>query len=550
MIRVSNITKAGRSLLMAATMLAGLAPMTHPSGAQAADGHSAEMPRLVREDGRYALMVDGAPYLVLGAQANNSSNWPSVLPQVWPAVDQVQANTLLMPIAWQQIEPTEGKFDFSFLDTLLAQAREHKKHLVLLWFGTWKNNSPSYAPDWVKLDNDRFPRVVESKGIMRGSLSPLAPATLDADRKAFVAFMRHLKQVDGQQHTVLMVQVENETGTYRAIRDFSPMAQKVFDGKVPDDLVKALKKQPGTWKDVFGKDADEFFHAYYVARFVDQVAAAGKAEYPIPMYVNAALRDPFKDQDPYSYSSGGPTWNVLDIWKAAAPNIDLIGPDIYERGYDFYTKTLEQYKRPDNALFVAETGNDSVYARYVFATLGHQGIGFAPFGIDYTRYVNYPLGAAKIDAEALEPFAMNFKLLGSLNRELAALSLKGKVWGASEPTAEHSNTLDLGPYKVTVGYGLPQFGEAKPTGNDKPCGGVVIAELAPNEYLVAGYHARVDFAQTTKAGKNGFMMASVEEGHFENGKWVFERLWNGDQTDYGLNFTSIPQILKVRFATY
>ncbi|MDE1146184.1 MAG: DUF5597 domain-containing protein [Azospirillaceae bacterium] len=542
--RLMGAKALGRSMLMAATVLAGMAPAV---GAHAAD--TTEMPRLVRQDGRFALMVDGAPYLVLGAQANNSSNWPAMLPQVWPAVEQVQANTLFMPIAWQQIEAKEGQFDFSFLDTLLTQAREHDKHLVLLWFGTWKNNGPAYAPDWVKLNNDRFPRVVDAKGLMRNSLSPLTPATLEADKKAFVAFMRHLKQAD-PQHTVIMVQVENETGTYGAVRDFRPEAQKVFEAKVPDDLVKALHKQPGTWKEVFGKDADEFFHAWHIARFVDQVAAAGKAEYPIPMYVNAALRDAFKDQDPYTYSSGGPTWNVLDVWKAGAPNIDMIGPDIYDRGYEFYTKTLEQYKRPDNALMVAETGNDQVYARYIFATLGHQGIGFAPFGIDYTRYVNYPLGAAKIDPESLEPFAMNFRLLGSMNRELAALSLKGKVWGASEPTAEHSNVLDIGPYKATISYGMPQFGDAKPTGNDKLNGGVVIAELAPNEYLVAGYHARVEFAQTTKTGKNGFMLASVEEGHYQDGKWVFDRLWNGDQTDYGLNFTSAPQILKVRFATY
>jgi len=254
---------------------------------------AADVPRLVEKDGRHALIVDGAPFLMLGLQANNSANYPSQLPTVWPAVKAAHANTLEMPIAWEQIEPTEGTFDFSFVDELLKQARTNDVKLVLLWFGTWKNNNPDYAPEWVKLNNARFPRVVTAKGEVKNSLSPHFRSTLDADKRAFVALMQHLKAVD-QDHSVIMVQVENETGTYSAVRDFSPTAQQLFDKPVPAELIKAMRAKPGTWTQAFGKDADEYFHAWHIAKYVNEIAAAGKRELPLPMYVNAALRDPFK----------------------------------------------------------------------------------------------------------------------------------------------------------------------------------------------------------------------------------------------------------------
>jgi beta-galactosidase GanA len=305
---------------------------------------------------------------------------------------------------------------------------------------------------------------------------------------------------------------------------------------------------------VFGKNADEFFQAYSIAHFVEQVAAAGKAVNPIPMYVNAALRDPFRDQDPYDYASGGPTWNVLDVWKAAAPSIDVIGPDIYFHDYRGYTRTLELYGRADNALFVPETGNGQESARFFFEVVGRGGLGFAPFGMDFTGYVNFPLGASKLDDETVEAFACNYKLVEPMMRELAALNLQGKVWGGAEPADIHVQHIVLGtgaevPWQVEVSYGREMFGDGEAKGNPTPSGGVLLAELGPNEYLVTGYRARVRFERARESHKP-FMLARVEEGHYEQGKWIFERVWNGDQTDWGLNFTSLPQVLRVRLAEY
>ena len=534
-----------------ASLLVGIATLV-PLHAAAQAGATAPIPQVVTRDGRHALMVDGAPFLVLGAQVNNSSNYPAALDDVWPAIEVVKPNTVMVPVAWEQVEAKEGTFDFSFVDELLRQAREHKVRLVLLWFATWKNNGPNYAPAWVKLDNKRFPRVITADGRTLNSMSPLAQATLDADRKAFVQLMRHLKRVDPQR-TVIMVQPENEPGTYGGVRDFSPMAQKVFDGAVPQALLAKLGKQPGTWKQVFGNDADEFFHAWHIARFIDQVAEAGKAEYPLPMYINAALRGPFNPGQPGQYASGGPTDNVLDVYKAAAPHIDLLAPDIYMPEYTLYTTVLDRYARADNPLFVAETGNRAEYPRYFFSALGHQAIGWSPFGIDFSKYTNWPLGAKTVTPETLAPFALNYQVVAPAMRVIAKASFEGKVHGTAEEPGKPVQTLQLdAKWKAVVTYGVPQFWfQGEPPGNPEPIGSALIVQLGPDEFLVSGLHARVNIVANDAAVADRQIYDYVDEGTYDaNGHWVFRRRWNGDQTDYGLNFSSAPQLLRVKLAGY
>lgn len=510
------------------------------------------LPRIDARNGRHALVVDGAPFLMLGAQVNNSSNYPAMLPEVWPMIEQLHANTVEVPIAWEQIEPQEGHFDFSFLDTLLTQARDHHVRLVLLWFGTWKNTAPSYVPAWVKLDPQRFPHMIDAKGNMHYALSPHFRTTLEADKRAFVRLMEHLRDND-PQNTVIMIQPENEVGSYGSVRDFAPVAQKLFDSAVPAALLRQVHKAPGTWRQVFGHDADEFFHAWSIASYVNEIATAGKAVKALPMYMNCALPSAFGRQPAETYASGGPSQFVLDVYKAAAPAIDIEAPDIYVNDHASYMAYLDYYGRADNALMIPETGNAAEYARFFFPVVGKGSIGFSPFGMDDTGYYNYPLGAKSLPPATIELFARNFRLFAPMQREWAQWALAGRTWGAAEPTdakAEHTQVLHLGRYDLTATFGQYQFGDDKPTGNPQPTGGVAVAQSGDNEFIVTGFDTRVRFSLPHPGHLENLSMLRVEEGHFDHGKWIFRRVWNGDEIDYGLNFTNREQVLKITLATY
>jgi hypothetical protein len=98
--------------------------------AQAVQGSINPMPQIITTNGHHAFMVDGAPYFMLGAQAHNSSAWPGTLPKVWAAIDDLHANTLEIPVYWEQFEPEERKFDSSIVDLMIKGAREHNVRLT------------------------------------------------------------------------------------------------------------------------------------------------------------------------------------------------------------------------------------------------------------------------------------------------------------------------------------------------------------------------------------------------------------------------------------
>ena len=508
---------------------------------------AAPMPTLIEKNGRHALLVDGKPFLILGGQAHNSSAWPAMLPNLWQSIENLHANTLEVPIYWEQIEPQQDHFDLSLIDTLLLQARQHHTRLVLLWFATWKNGSNHYMPEWMKHDAAKYPNIKNAKGDPIDSPSPNTTATMEADTRAFREVMKHLKATD-PQHTVIMVQVENESGSWGSVRDYSPHIQKLIDAAVPAELLKpeilkALHANPvseGSWQKVFGDRADEYFQAWSIATFVGHVAAAGKAEYPLPMYTNAALRDPLTNPMATNYESGGPTDNTLPIWKVAAPAIDLEAPDIYLPESEKVLKVMELYDRPDNALLIPEIGLRTVNAKYFYSLLAHSGIGFSPFGIDD----NGQPEKDSVVTKHLAPFAAAYATAAPMISELAQWAFDGKIKAVVEQEDHAAKTIDLGDWKAIVSFGGDGRANAAPV-YDQPTGSAMIIQLDENKYLLVGTRCHLTFLPAGSNAGRSWQYDKVEEGKFENGAFKPCRILNGDETDWGgPGFGDQPTVLQ------
>jgi len=510
-----------------------------------------EAPRFVESDGRWALMVDGQPYLILGGQVHNSSAWPSELPAVWKSLAELHANTVEAPVYWEQVEPQEGKFNWDNVDAVVKGAREHNLHVVLLWFGTWKNGNMHYVPQWVKADPKRFARVIRGDGEPIDVLSASSRSNLQADKAAFVALMRHLKVVDGTEHTILMVQVENESGIIGSPRDFSAESNKEFAGQVPADMLAAAKKQPGTWSEVFRGDADELFQLYRQAHYLNEIATAGKAEFDIPLYMNVWLSYPPAELPErrlpvpgIQYPSGGAVQRWVGLWRVLAPSLQAIAPDIYGDDAGFVRDVLAAYHRPDNPLLVPEIAKTDNFARYDFLALGEGALGIAPFGID-------PRGWNILGDSAATGHARNFALLAPMNREIAKLNFDGKLKTSMEEVGKAQQELDFGAWQATVSYGYPQYDGRRPPGTKDAHGVVLVAQLGPNEFLVTGIDASVSFHLPGKLPGMRMQILSAEEGVYNNGVWKPRRLWNGDETDRGLQFyAEDPAVVRIKLGQF
>ena len=478
-------------------------------------------PHLVTSDGRARLLVGGRPFLILGGELANSS--ASSIAFVRPLLAKLPAlglNTVLVPVSWELVEPEEGKFDFRLVGDLVREARRDRLHVVLLWFGSWKNGMSSYVPAWVKRDQKRFPRAEAPAGHGLEVLSAFSDANRDADVRAFTALMRAVRQLDERDQTVLMVQVENEVAMIGEAADRSAAAQAALRAPVPAEVLRAAPgtRGAGSWEEVYGKGAstEERFMAWHFARYVEAVARAGKAVYPLPMFVNAALPRP--NLQPGQNPSGGPIPAVYEIWKAGAPSVDLEAPDIY---FPEFAAWCERYRRPGNALLVPEAKNDESTAVNVLYAIGQQAIGVSPFAIDATPpALAAPLAQAYGLGAELAPF-----LLADGARTAGVLLEK------SAPTVK----LTLGGHVLTVShdYTCPW---SSPARNDPtwPRAGAAIGALSDDEYLVAGTGVIVTFAPAP--GSPGDPIAGLErvdEGRAENGKFVVTRRLNGDETHQG-----------------
>ncbi|NCD09552.1 MAG: glycoside hydrolase family 42 [Negativicutes bacterium] len=531
----------------------------------------AQPPSLKKQGTATQLHVDGKPMLVLGGELHNSSTSSiDYMSPIWPVMKAMNYNTVLAPVSWETIEPQEGVFDFTLVDAMLEGARKEDLKLVILWFASWKNGGSIYMPSWVKRDFNRFPRAKDSTGTSIEILSAFSEENMKADARAFRALMKHLREVDQQYHTVVMMQIENEVGILNTPMDFSQNALELFNGPIPDQLGQYLKKNNknitrdlervwkargsktiGTWEEVFGiskkgdpsrrRDYDwhepyyyteELFMGYYYAQYMGYVAAEGKKEYDIPMYVNAWLKGP---DYPWTglHPGGGPLPSVMDMYRCAAPSIDFLSPDIY---VPHFTEVVEWYDQLGNPLFIPETRGGSLGADRLLWCIGeHNLIGFSPFGTDGRRSPERPLPVSN----PLDQLSLTYKLLQNMAPIILSVQGTGQMRGMFVDQDNTETTLTLGDYEITadlysrsvpVPAGGPLASGNSRSVNRTVSGGGFIIWLGGDQFLVFGRNLNVRFKPASPDKLPLVAVDNVYEGVYSNGEWIPGRLLNGDET--------------------
>lgn len=495
----------------------------------------AQIPALQKKDRAIQLVVDRKPLLLLAGELRNSTGaYPGLFEKAIKELKELHFNTVLVSVSWELIEPSEGKFDFKSVDNLLQTARKYDMKLSFLWFGSWKNGLSSYAPAWVLKDVKRFERVKFRNGENSRILTPLCEATQKADAKAYSALMEYLLHHD-KEHTVIAMQVENEVGILGETRDFSVKSNKLFKQLVPKELLNYMQsnksrlevelltawknngyKTKGTWEEVFGKsdETDMFFMAWYYSLYVNAVAEAGKVVYPLPMYVNCWMPSPRPNPGkPGKYPSGGPNLSVLDIWKAGAPSIDILTPDIY--GWDFPVQAAN-FHRSDNPLFVPETHLRPGLATYIFTE--HDGICSSPFGLNVPGL-----------EERCKQVGEEYSLLQMMSPLIIQYQGTGNMFGLLRWDNKDTGRDIMLNKDVTIRIAY-QPKEKLEKEQDNSSYGFLI-KTAKDEFIVAGKNLHVSALSTNP--QKEVWLRDAQEGHLDaNGTWTVDGVCNGDEAGY------------------
>ncbi len=505
------------------------------------------LPHLEKHGSATRLVVEGKPLLLFSGELHNSTcGGFDFMRPVWKQMAHKNLNSVIATVSWELVEPVKGKFDFALVDSIISGARKENLKLVLIWFGSWKNSGSIYIPSWVKKDYEKYPRVKDENGKPLEILSTFGDASCDADAEAFAQLMRHIKETDSARQTVVMIQVENEMGILdhmgetpgNARRDFSDQANTAYMGQVPKELTDYLTthkeslfpelykvwgrngfKLNGTWEEVFGKSefkpdkkdwqfysyyTEELFMAWNYARYVGKVATRGKDEYPLPMYVNAWLKQPATAW-PGRYPSGGPLPEVIDIWRAAAPSIDFISPDIY---IDEFIWVCKEFTRSSNPLFIPETRGGAVGASRALYTFGEFNAGcFAPFGIDEDRF------------RENDPLDNTYSILQNIAPVILDNQGKGTMRGILVDSINTESELKMGDWRIKAFLSV----------NTKPriAGGIII-KTGSDEFIIAGKGLDIFFYLDNSSMRPG--IESSDEGIFKDAVWIPQRRLNGDET--------------------
>lgn len=506
------------------------------------------MPRIERYQGVDTLIVNEEPFIILGGEIHNSSasNLDFMEAEVWPYLKGMNLNTLIVPVYWECIEPQEGDFDFSLVRGIVERARQEGIKIVFLWFGLWKNAESMYVPQWMKTDQEKYFPVCTYYGKPINTISPLCQEAVMKDARAFQELMKYIKKIDDREHTVIMVQIENEIGLLGTERDYGFEANKSFNQAVPSVISEHFHVE-GTWKEAFGENAEEYFSAYYFAKAIEYIAQAGKKIYELPFYVNAWLEQfPWR---PGTYPSGGPVMKMKEIWKLITPSIAFMAPDIY---VSYAPKVMDEYTHLDNPLFIPEIRKDAVVATYaLYAVGGCHAIGIAPFGIEELKMP--PEKIDKIPSHVLEALNIDitaFDVEGSdkyLSKSYEIINQIRPIYYQKRGTQNlqafiRKNSEDLGVVLSFDKYDM-QINYKRKERYQPESGGMVI-QIGEDEFYIIG--TSFNFQFLPKVGSyNTVNYVSVEEGQIKDGIWMSSRILNGDERMH-LKLKDMPGILRVK----
>ncbi|MBQ5540171.1 MAG: DUF5597 domain-containing protein [Bacteroidales bacterium] len=505
------------------------------------------LPKIIRHGNAYQLIVGGKPFLMRAGELGNSnaSRAEYFKHNVVHKLKSQEINTALIPVYWDLIEPKEGEFDFSLVDSIITISQRNDLKIVFLWFGAWKNSMSCYAPAWVKKDVKRFPRAESKDGVRQEILSPYSAENLNADKKAFCALMKFIKENDKKQ-TVIMIQVENEIAMLPGARDYSKTADAVYKSTVPATLTDYLSKHKneltdsikkywtgktsGSWQELFGKTVygEEIFTAWSYAVYVNEITKAGKAVYDLPMYVNCALNRPGKK--PGEYPSGGPLPHLIDIWKAGAPALEMLSPDIY---FGDFKKWTSAYRRADNPFFVPEHQYDATAgakALYAFGEL--HALGFSPFSAE-TKQAQFmpPVLGETIDPKTkksmLTELPAAYNLIECTEDYIMEFNGTDKMRGVLLDSLNQRDTLIIGGYEIVAKHDFTLGWSPLAKLPDWNTEGAIIINTAPEEFLLIGTGVVLNFLPKDKKNVGILEVQEIDC----NGNVV--RYLNGDETHQG-----------------
>ncbi len=546
---------------------------------------AAAQPALVTRDGVTRFEIDGKPFVMFGGELHNSTSSSEQYMDdidVWEQMKDAHFNFVIASASWELVEPQEGRYDFSSVDHVIRNARKHGLKVVMIWFASWKNGYSTYAPGYVKRNPKKYPLAEDREGKTLNVLSTFGKASLEADKKAYAALMRHIREID-PDHTVIMMQVENEIGILGGPRDYSAAAEKAWKAQVPADLTAYLTahkghlypelekvwaangyKTRGNWEEVFGKSfekaedwkefpryTEELFQAYHYAKYVGEIAAAGKAEHNIPMYVNNWIKQPGMGA-PGQYPSGSPQPWVLDVWRAAAPAVDMIAPDIYANVFEW---TLGQFAMGGNPVFIPESRGDTAKALYAYGEF--DALGFAPFGFDGPQEGNF----FGVSAEDFARLGACYGILSEMGTLLpdnyGSDRMRGLLVGTDNPTP----SVTMGDYVLTLqssvrdrravnyGQGAEQMAAQNAAlaarAQQQAQSGALVIRTGSDEFYIVGCNARFSF-QSTSAKDGQVLHEVIEEGTFKDGAWVPLRRLNGDEDNVTIMGVGARRIVLYR----